>query len=243
MTEKGTGVFFFKDPRPEWHCRICAVAQIDLGLGPVCFYTGTSLERFKFFALRGDDIDALLGFTHCDSTKEGFLMVALPNSPAAGSADSLKIADNFLGRDGLPFADLISAERISEVFAKHQNLFGVGAVYSTAVIVWSFLGQALRERTGRTPEVLSTSCLTFAAADQNGLPMRAFVPSEGFLLRTGGARRRQPAIVKVRTNLRVLIAVGGFDLCESRQRLPVGGRCILPKFAAGFLNSLSPVQC
>lgn len=72
-------------------------------------------------------------------------MAALPNSDASGSSDFQKIADTFLGREGLPFADLLSADRIAEVFAKHQNLFGLGAVYSTAVMVWSFLGQVLRD--------------------------------------------------------------------------------------------------
>ena len=72
-------------------------------------------------------------------------MAAVPNLPAGGSADFQKIADVFLGRDGLPFADLLSADRIAEVFAKHQNLFGLSAVYSTAVMVWSFLGQVLRD--------------------------------------------------------------------------------------------------
>lgn len=56
-----------------------------------------------------------------------------------------KIADAFLSSRGLPFAEALSADRIAAVFARHQNLFGVGAVYSTAVMVWSFLGQVLRD--------------------------------------------------------------------------------------------------
>jgi len=72
-------------------------------------------------------------------------MAALPNSDASGCSDFHKITDAFLGREGLPFAELLSADRIAEVFAKHRNLFGLGAVYSTAVMVWSFLGQVLRD--------------------------------------------------------------------------------------------------
>ncbi|UUO05180.1 IS4 family transposase [Blastopirellula sp. J2-11] len=72
-------------------------------------------------------------------------MAALPNSESPCSSDFQKITDAFLAREGLPFADLLSAERIAEVFAKHRNLFGLGAVYSTAVMVWSFLGQVLRD--------------------------------------------------------------------------------------------------
>ena len=52
-------------------------------------------------------------------------MAAVPNLPTGGSTDFQKIADVFLGREGLPFADLLSADRIAEVFAKHQNLFGL----------------------------------------------------------------------------------------------------------------------
>ena len=46
-------------------------------------------------------------------------------------------------RPGLTFAEVLSAERIARIFAKHRNLFGVGAIYPTAVMVWSFLGQVL----------------------------------------------------------------------------------------------------
>ncbi len=56
-----------------------------------------------------------------------------------------KIASAFLSQPGLPFAEVLSAERIERIFVKHGNLFGVGAIYSTAVMVWSFLGQLLRD--------------------------------------------------------------------------------------------------
>ena len=55
-----------------------------------------------------------------------------------------RIAETFLSQPGLPFAQVLSAERIEQVFAKHGNLFG-GTVYSTAIMVWAFLGQVLRD--------------------------------------------------------------------------------------------------
>jgi putative transposase len=55
-----------------------------------------------------------------------------------------RIAAAFLSQPGLPFARLLSAKQIERVFAKHGNLFG-GTVYSTPVMVWSFLGQILRD--------------------------------------------------------------------------------------------------
>ncbi len=50
-----------------------------------------------------------------------------------------------LAQPGLPFASVLSAERIERAFVRHGNLFGSSAVYSTAVMVWSFLGQVLRD--------------------------------------------------------------------------------------------------
>jgi len=72
-------------------------------------------------------------------------MAAIPNSDNSGSASFQKIVDAFLSQPGLPFANVLSAERIERIFAKHRNLFGCGAIYSTAVMVWSFLGQVLRD--------------------------------------------------------------------------------------------------
>lgn len=71
-------------------------------------------------------------------------MAAIPNSSSSGSNHFQKIVDAFLSQPGLPFANVLSAERIQRMFAKHGNLFG-GTVYSTALIVWSFLGQVLRD--------------------------------------------------------------------------------------------------
>ena len=55
-----------------------------------------------------------------------------------------QVAESFLAQPGLPFAHLLSAERIERVFAKHGNLFG-GSVFSTTIMLWSFLGQVLRD--------------------------------------------------------------------------------------------------
>jgi hypothetical protein len=55
------------------------------------------------------------------------------------------VVDAFLAGAGLPFAGILSAERIERVFAKHDCLFGAQGVYSTAIMVWSFLAQVLRD--------------------------------------------------------------------------------------------------
>lgn len=71
--------------------------------------------------------------------------LGIPDSPAPGSGGFRQIAAAFLAGDGLPFAEIISAERIERVFAQHGCLFGVHGVYTTAIMVWSFLSQVLRD--------------------------------------------------------------------------------------------------
>jgi len=72
-------------------------------------------------------------------------MAGLAYSSDFGGSSFSSIAAAFLSQPGLPFAEVLSAERIERIFAKHGNLFGLGAIYSTAVMVWSFLGQVLRD--------------------------------------------------------------------------------------------------
>ena len=55
------------------------------------------------------------------------------------------VVDPFLGIEGLPFADVLSAARIEAVFARCGALFGKHGVYSTAVTLWAFLSQVLRD--------------------------------------------------------------------------------------------------
>jgi hypothetical protein len=55
------------------------------------------------------------------------------------------VVDAFLTGEGLPFAEILSAERIERIFAKHGCSFGRRGVYTTAIMVWSFLSQVLRD--------------------------------------------------------------------------------------------------
>jgi hypothetical protein len=71
---------------------------------------------------------------------------SVPNSPHRSSNSFRKIVDVFFKQPGLPFADVLSAELIEEVFRKHKSLFGFGAIYSTATVLWAFLGQLLHDR-------------------------------------------------------------------------------------------------
>ena len=62
-----------------------------------------------------------------------------------GNRGFQRILDAFLAGDALPFATVLSAERIRRVFASHDNLFGLNTVYSTMTVLWAFLAQALRD--------------------------------------------------------------------------------------------------
>ena len=71
-------------------------------------------------------------------------MTYVTDFPASGSNGFQRIVDAFLSQPGLPLASVLSADRIKRVFERHRNLFG-GSIYTTAVMVWSFLGQVLRD--------------------------------------------------------------------------------------------------
>jgi len=73
-------------------------------------------------------------------------MAGVPHFSNRGSNSFQRVADAFLAQPGLPFANVLSAERIERIFSRHSNLFGVGAIYSTAVMLWAFLGQVLHDR-------------------------------------------------------------------------------------------------
>jgi hypothetical protein len=64
-------------------------------------------------------------------------MRSVPGSSGIGRGDFQRVVTSFLSQPGLPFASVLCAERI---FKRHGNLFGRGQVYTTVVMVWSFLG-------------------------------------------------------------------------------------------------------
>jgi putative transposase len=80
-----------------------------------------------------------------NEAREGFFMYSVARSRVPGCASFRQVAAAFLSQPGLPFARVLSAERIERIFAKHGNLFGMSAVYSTVVTLWAFLGQVLRD--------------------------------------------------------------------------------------------------
>jgi hypothetical protein len=72
-------------------------------------------------------------------------MISITEKRGGCASEFRKIAAAFLAAPGLPFASVLSAERIERVFTKHGNLFAVNAIYSTVITLWAFVGQVLRD--------------------------------------------------------------------------------------------------
>lgn len=92
----------------------------------------------------------------------------IPDSPSAGSGNFRKVADAFLSGESLPFANVLSAERVERVFAKHGCRFGRHGVYTTALMVWSFLSQVLRD--GKEASCRAAVARVVCYCQQAGLP-------------------------------------------------------------------------
>jgi putative transposase len=97
-------------------------------------------------------------------------MTGLPRFANSGSNGFQRIVEAFLSQPGLPFANVLSAERIERIFSKHGNLFGTGAIYSTAVMVWSFLGQILRDGKGASCQAAVARVVSFGQQQGTAIP-------------------------------------------------------------------------
>ena len=58
------------------------------------------------------------------------------------------VAEPFLQEEGLPFAQVLSADTIERAFAERDALFGQDNIFSTQIVLWAFLAQVLRDGKG-----------------------------------------------------------------------------------------------
>jgi len=88
------------------------------------------------------------------------MAASVADSSRQGCPDFRQVVEAFLSQPGLPFANVLSAERIERIFAKYGNLFGMHSVYSTVIMIWAFLGQVLRDGKGASCQaaVANISC-------------------------------------------------------------------------------------
>jgi hypothetical protein len=58
------------------------------------------------------------------------------------------VAEAFRRKEGLPFADVLTAESIQRIFREENALFGEDDLFSTDIVLWAFLAQTLRDGKG-----------------------------------------------------------------------------------------------
>lgn len=77
-------------------------------------------------------------------------MSSLLTGQAEGNKPFRVVADPFCQRDGLPFAEVLSAETIEQAFVGNDALFGQAddEVFSTQIVLWAFLQQVLADGKG-----------------------------------------------------------------------------------------------
>lgn len=63
-------------------------------------------------------------------------------------ADFSMLANAFSSGEGLPFSSVLNAQEIETIFAQHNALFGSEDIFSTALVLWAFLAQTLRDGKG-----------------------------------------------------------------------------------------------
>jgi len=69
----------------------------------------------------------------------------IPANADSRSTSFRQISDAFLSQDGLPFSEVLTAEKIQDVFGRNDGLFGMNGAYSTVIVLWAFLSQVLKD--------------------------------------------------------------------------------------------------
>ena len=92
------------------------------------------------------------------------MSASLPDSSPHRSRNFQFILESFFASAGLPFSQILSAERIKKVFSKHDGLFGKHGIYSTAIVLWSFLGQVLRDEKAASCQAAVARVVTHCVA-------------------------------------------------------------------------------
>ena len=70
-------------------------------------------------------------------------MRTITTDQPSGNSGFQRIVNNFLAGAALPFANVLSAQRIQRAFA--DDLFGMDTAYSTVTVLWAFLAQVLHD--------------------------------------------------------------------------------------------------
>ncbi len=80
--------------------------------------------------------------------RESYIMITVATQQTVFKNDFDVIANPFLQETGLPFASVLDAESIQKVFREEDAFFGQDDIFSTEIVLWAFLAQALRDGKG-----------------------------------------------------------------------------------------------
>ena len=83
-----------------------------------------------------------------NKAREGFLMMKVAARETKDNNRFDVVAEAFLRKEGLPFADVLTGESIQRVFREEHALFGQNDLFSTDIVLWAFLAQTLRDGKG-----------------------------------------------------------------------------------------------
>ena len=79
------------------------------------------------------------------------------------------VAEPFVQDEGLPFADVLSADDIEDIFGDEDALFAQDGIFSTPIVLWAFLAQVLRDGKGAACAAAVADVATYT--QQMGLPV------------------------------------------------------------------------
>ena len=66
------------------------------------------------------------------------MSAGIPENADSRSTSFRQISDAILSQDGLPFSEVLTAEKIQNVFGRNDAIFGMNGVYSTVIVLWAF---------------------------------------------------------------------------------------------------------
>ena len=81
------------------------------------------------------------------------------------------VAEPFLRGEGLPFSEVLAADSIQRVFREEDALFGQDDIFSTPIVLWAFLAQALCDGKGAACSAAVGEITTFMLQTDQTAPI------------------------------------------------------------------------
>lgn len=97
-------------------------------------------------------------------------MATVPAPANTGNAGFHDALQPFLQQPGLPFADVLDADAVHHAFAERDALFATDDVFSTAIVLWAFLAQVLRDGKGSACATAVADIATYTQQAQRPTP-------------------------------------------------------------------------